>query len=376
MASDQASTVAPRVHLVRATHDYETPGKGFLSLNADDLLYVIEADPSGWWLGANAKGQKGVFPSTYTVPAVFPLPGEYILTEVRVLRCAELFHVNMTSGSPTWSTGPTPTEVSEVEIAEPATVDDLYTQLDAQIVKREVARTKLVSSLKELEKVTNSCMERSSAGGALVRNHHRDLTVANRALGQHLRKLLAKAIEEHRVPHHSWFCHLSSTEDESSARHAELSATKRAVSLLEGKLSAVSSSVKAKEASYLERKEILSQRIRARDDSIMQILSNWARRADAALREYRDAQARNASCLDAATIEAEALSTLAQNKRNAYDQVETLLVKQRARARAIKSVLLQKKELDELEVRLQELNKALLSLRNARRQKSGIEHHA
>jgi hypothetical protein len=56
---------------VRALHSYSSEKAHSLSFQKGDVLRVLLKLESGWWDGVNAQGQRGWFPSNYTIPIPF-----------------------------------------------------------------------------------------------------------------------------------------------------------------------------------------------------------------------------------------------------------------------------------------------------------------
>ena len=47
------------IEIVRSLHDYQPTEPGCLSLKQGDLVYVIQKDSTGWWLGV-VGSEKGI----------------------------------------------------------------------------------------------------------------------------------------------------------------------------------------------------------------------------------------------------------------------------------------------------------------------------
>ncbi|CBZ24589.1 conserved hypothetical protein [Leishmania mexicana MHOM/GT/2001/U1103] len=141
--------VQPEQHIVYAIHEYAIPGSGFLPLKAGDVLHVDEADASGWWLGTNLRGQKGVFPSTYTLPYVFPPPAEDILRDMRLILLGHRFGVDVASGAPLPLLERFEGHVRDDDTPPPP-LACLRTNMDERLLGREAARARVMELLSQL----------------------------------------------------------------------------------------------------------------------------------------------------------------------------------------------------------------------------------
>uniref|UniRef100_A0A8B9HR07 Osteoclast-stimulating factor 1 n=1 Tax=Astyanax mexicanus TaxID=7994 RepID=A0A8B9HR07_ASTMX len=54
----------PRVPQCRALYAYDAQDTDELSFNADDIIDIVNEDPSGWWVG-RLRGREGMFPGNY-----------------------------------------------------------------------------------------------------------------------------------------------------------------------------------------------------------------------------------------------------------------------------------------------------------------------
>ena len=53
---------------VVASYDYEAQGDQELTLQAGDLIDVLEQEDDTWWRGRGPKGDEGMFPVDFTEP--------------------------------------------------------------------------------------------------------------------------------------------------------------------------------------------------------------------------------------------------------------------------------------------------------------------
>jgi kinesin family protein C2/C3 len=74
--------------VVEVFHPYRAQEKHQLTIAAGEKLTVIEKDPSGWWVGRNAKNVVGVFPSTYTRKVTPQAPPAEFTRELAAARIA------------------------------------------------------------------------------------------------------------------------------------------------------------------------------------------------------------------------------------------------------------------------------------------------
>ena len=56
----------PNYPKCRVLYSYSASDTDELSINVDDIVYILKAeDPNGWWTGMLSNGKTGLFPSNY-----------------------------------------------------------------------------------------------------------------------------------------------------------------------------------------------------------------------------------------------------------------------------------------------------------------------
>lgn len=408
LSTDPTKGVAVCDHLVLAIADYEIPGKGFLPLHRQDVIYIIEADASGWWLGVNVDGKKGVLPSTYTVPYVFPVPRSQITEELGLMRLAEDYGVDFASGVPVAPVrGPLPASVdcAPGEYLSLSSMDDLYGLVNGVVVSREALRGDLTASLKRLQGVsrvlphccavdsvaqsppTGRPTEANSGSAQQLRDGERELEALRRLFVSQLEAL--SATKEERlslakpqsfsstvVPPHAWYQRAGElvnrgVVDQGSVTvdfggTGELRDVKRAVQIGERILTELSSNVRESEARYREGKALVQDRIKRRDADVARMLAWWANSAEEARAEHYTAKAQK---LREAEVEQQRVTELRyelERKRHDFLRLAEELDEVRAAATSVKRTLRRRGELSELS----ELS-ASLSKRISERRKGG-----
>ena len=74
--------------VVEIFHSFRAQERHQLNLTAGEKLTVIDKDPSGWWIGRNAKGVVGIFPSTYSRAVTNSAPTAEVTRELIAARVA------------------------------------------------------------------------------------------------------------------------------------------------------------------------------------------------------------------------------------------------------------------------------------------------
>lgn len=128
--------------VVEVFHPYRAQEKHQLTIAVGEKLNVVEKDPSGWWVGRNAKGVMGVFPSTYTRKATTTAPSAEVAREVISARLlSELGIIDDTSAqSFNLSNGLVPMDLD---------YDEVYAMTDREL-ERDIRR--LVAQLEQTKK--------------------------------------------------------------------------------------------------------------------------------------------------------------------------------------------------------------------------------
>jgi kinesin family protein C2/C3 len=94
--------------VVEIFHSFRAQERHQLTLTAGEKLTVIDKDPSGWWIGRNAKGVVGIFPSTYARAVSNSAPSAEVTRELIAARVATelgLYGQGAGGGSPSTKQG-------------------------------------------------------------------------------------------------------------------------------------------------------------------------------------------------------------------------------------------------------------------------------
>ena len=373
--------VQPAEHVVYAIHDYEIPGKGFLPLRAGDVIYVIDADTSGWWLGINLRRQKGVFPSTYTLPYVFPLPAADLVHDTRLIMLAREFGVDVASGAPTplheLPTTPTPHAPTP---AMPST-DFLREELQRLLLERESARKTVLRHLEELlsaqerwHALQQQQQQQQQQAEATRRSHEQQSKVQNckvqkamhelRSVVDTIDKQKHKLLLRGRAPSNSWydlFADVVATvaagaaaleQDAVSPREcfwrAALTDVKSVVGQQEEQLAALSSDCEAKEAAFTAAAAALQSRIEWRDSNVAAMLVYWADAAATAKSTYISCKTEREAAVVAHQQEAAQLRYRLEEGRERFAETKEKYRKCRREAQKITELLKQQDALQAL----------------------------
>ncbi|KPA77132.1 hypothetical protein ABB37_07441 [Leptomonas pyrrhocoris] len=289
--------VQPAEHVVYAIHDYEIPGKGFLPLKAGDVIYVVDADASGWWLGINLRRQRGVFPSTYTLPYVFPAPPADLLRDVQLLLLAREFQVDLVSGAPVALRELKATPHSPSHVL--ASADFLRDELQRLLLEREAARKTVMDRLTQLlgsqerrrvqqrqaVEAQRAYEQQCDSNDEKMREARGELQDVIGSIGERREVLLLKG----KVPPAAWYHALADVVDaalpDSNADavppreavwRAALKDVKAVVRQQEKLLAALSSRCAEAEAAFTEAAAALQTRVEWRDTNVAAMLAYWA----------------------------------------------------------------------------------------------------
>lgn len=383
--------VQPAEQVVYAIHDYEIPGKGFLPLRAGDVIYVIDADASGWWLGINLRRQKGVFPSTYTLPYVFPLPAADLVHDTRLIMLAREFGVDVASGAPTplheLPTTPTPHAPTP---AMPST-DFLREELQRLLLERESARKTVLRHLEELlsaqERWHALLLQQQQQAEATRRSHEQQSKMQNckvqkamhelRSVVDTIDKQKHKLLLRGRAPPNSWYDSFADVvatvaagaaaleQGEVSPREcfwrAALTDVKSVVGQQEEQLTALSSDCEAKEAAFTAAAAALQSRIEWRDSNVAAMLAYWADAAATAKSTYISCKTEREAAVVAHQQEAAQLRCRLEEGRERFAKTKEKYRKCRREAQEITELLKQQDALQALSREIAQVGDQIIS---------------
>jgi hypothetical protein len=382
-----SAMVQPVEHIVYAIHDYEIPGKGFLALKAGDVIYVVEADASGWWLGVNLRRQKGVFPSTYTLPYVFPLPPTDLRRDARLLLLAREYHVDLTSGSP----APLSTLEASPSFAVPPPSPPLSSailreELQRLLLDRETARRTVMECFTQLldtrEKQLALLQRASEAKKA--REQKRDVRLQKvkhvreevQNVLERLERRKERLLKEGKAPPAAWY-HMFAEVAASSALvdarsntattregvwRSALRELKTLVRQQEEQLAALSSSCATKETEFTEAAGALQKRIEWRDSHVKAMLTYWADAATHTKSKYISCKAERDSAAAAQQQEAAQLRRRLEEGRERFTETRESYRKLKREAQKISALLAQREVLDALSSEIAEVDREIAAL--------------
>lgn len=390
--------VQPAEHVVYAIHDYEIPGKGFLPLKAGDVLFVVDADASGWWLGVNLRRQKGVFPSTYTLPYVFPLPPSDLLRDTARLLLAQDFNIDLTSGAPAplhpLPATPPPCAPAKATLHAEA----LRAELQDHLLTRETARKAVMAALEELldararqQALEQSAAEARKAAEAArarrqVRQQRRcaELRDYVAALEMQKKEGLAKGV----VPSMAWYASFAHLTECAMGDAAGVSVTnpcdavgvdgterasrevvwrsalrdvKGVVQQQETQLAALSASCAAKEESFTMAAAALQERIEWRDAHVAAMLTYWADAAARAKSTYISCKTEREAATVAHQQEAAQLRRRLEEGRERFTAAKEAYRNLKREAHAISDLLKRQGELDALSKEIAQVDSQIAS---------------
>lgn len=380
-------------HTVIAVADYELPGKGFLRLCANDLIHIVEADASGWWLGVNTAGHKGVLPSTYTLLYHFPVPQKDLAQELELMRLSQSYGLDLCSGVPVAAVdGLSAATLHTGGLAEsstPRSTDELYKAIDAAILDRESRRKTVGHALKR--QLAHSSTSKSDASTTAPSCTNSIDVLAARAISarNELTCSLRAAVAEKdgrisgapdmggaaadsfpQLPSRGWYaqCRLETalcrTPDAEGffSEAAELRDAKAAVQCSEAALTRLSGTIKAEEAQYREAKVSLAARITSRDAAVTELLGWWTAKAESARASYLSVKAQRLRDAEVHQQQIEAMRHTLAVKRHRFTRLSEELEDSRAAAREVKDQLQHRETLEHLEEQVQQMTTRISKL--------------
>ncbi|EPY21493.1 hypothetical protein STCU_07951 [Strigomonas culicis] len=280
--------------VVQVIHDYELPGKGFLPIKRNELLSVIERDPTGWWLGCNVRGRKGVFPSTYCIPYMIKAPLEDTEKEYNLLRKAE--HLNLNLLCPTIS----PINVERERICLPqasqwSSENAIANHLVELLHKKETLKSSITSTTTELsvfedggrtEEVTIA-----STPAVVAPSHGADQNSLSSEMESLYRTIIntkTEYVKAFQIPQLSWYKHLAdfTLESHMDPLVVQLEDVRSALKLKEASIAKTLKQLTDEEHSYVTKRDQVSARINQRDALVIALLEDWASSAQAAKTKY------------------------------------------------------------------------------------------
>ncbi|KAK7198909.1 SH3 domain/Variant SH3 domain containing protein [Novymonas esmeraldas] len=362
-------------HLVYAIHEYALPGSGFLQLRAADVLHVDDADESGWWLGTNLRGQKGVFPSTYTLPYVFPEPPDDLVRDAQLILLGLQHGVDVTSGAPL----PLRSIAADAcdDGAPMLSMTHLCRQMEEHLVQREAARTLVLERLTELVDLSSRARDARAAEARAVAAQRREAEVCRAAVEakrMELRRALESIAERkasllamETVPPCEWyeqFNELSAAAASEPLSHTAAWRTtvkevKRVVQQQEERLTRLSATCAEQEAVFAQTAAALQARVEWRDDCVAAMLGHWAAKACDAKAAYTAAKVERDTAEEALQLEAASLLCRLADGREQYVAAKETLRHVKRAAEEIAAALQRKDALDTLSHQIEELDAAL-----------------
>ncbi|CAJ1019084.1 putative SH3 domain/Variant SH3 domain containing protein [Leishmania utingensis] len=370
--------VQPEQHIVYAIHEYAIPGSRFLPLKAGDVMHVEEADESGWWLGTNLRGQKGIFPSTYTLPYVFPPPLEDMMRDMRLILLGRCFGVDVASGVPLPLLQCMDAEVCDAQMPSPPPSFS-YKQVHKRLLDREAARTRVMKVLSQLMEMC-TCVEEERAKIAQgLATQEQQVADRQAAVSEKFAALEASlcaltvrksaCLQDGIVPTSTWYEQFNivsvsgaSSSDSLSYERAwrsTLRDVKEVVRGQEEELTCLSTSCAQQEDAFVRATSSLQERVQSRDGSVARMLAYWADKAQAVKTAYRDAKVMHDATETTLHLEVSQLIHLLEEGRERYIQAKELFRQLRRQAEDISVVLQRKDALDSLSREIAEVDAAI-----------------
>ncbi|KAH9599644.1 SH3 domain [Trypanosoma melophagium] len=364
------------MRLTQATHDYKNKGRYYLPILKGDLILILEEHPSGWWIGENVMGIKGVVPSTFLQEYVINSPSEELFHEFSLMKMAEKFSIDLTHHAPT------PLRVGETfspsEIhCDTRNMVNIENNVEKFLLQRETAREHLKKCLRDLEKENNDSLLKDDTFHdsdvimlkvSISRGQIDTLDAHRREKQEKLRSLKGK-IKEMK-------CHISAKllqlVDEILMErsvhnirtiflldflHEQLQKFHEKVQIAERELSILSKSLQKTDCSCREWKKSLSDRITLRDAKIRAFLKFWSEEAEASKVAYVQDKARCYHQESLRREEEKKLKNLIEERREKYIRAEDELQYWRDKANVITETLKLQSTLEQLTEAIQQASK-------------------
>lgn len=376
-------------HFVYAIHEYELPGKGFLPLQTGDLLYVLDADDSGWWLGLNLRGQKGVFPSTYTLPFTFPAPATELLQEMRLISLARNFGVDLATGVPLrhfkmdgTASGVARSPMPSITGSDSADTNKLYSRLNDLVTSREAARRVVVDVLIELRDLRSAEEEGGAPSKALASDTKEEEEAAKSApataaymdakadLDKVMNRIveeLEEAMRQRRFPSQDWYAayhslclSASADQDLDSLLRRQLKGLTATVSQQEKYLEELNSIYHEEKAAFQHEREALVRRIDDRDELVRTLLIYWSDAAHTAQQDYIEHKTSESAALQALNEEIHSLESQIQERQSHYDTLQSEYTTTRHEAKRLSRALLRTDILDDISGKIEKVDKKII----------------
>ncbi|KAG5483962.1 hypothetical protein CUR178_06960 [Leishmania enriettii] len=381
--------VQPEQHIVYAIHEYAIPGDGFLPLKAGDVVHVDEADESGWWLGTNLRGHKGIFPSTYTLPYLFPPPAEDLVDDMRLILIGHEFGVSVVSGVPKPLV-----PCFEADACTPAASLPprflLCKQIDEHLLHRETVRTKVMEMLSQLMRV-RACQraERDKVAHELAAEQQhltarstvlRETTAALQESVLELSARKSALLQDGAVPDSLWYegfndltveqARDSASPSQEGAWRSTLKEVQQVVKRQEEELTCLSVSCSAQEDVFTRAVTSLQARVEWRDDGVARMLAYWAAKADAVKTAYTVRKFKRDAMEEARQLEAVRLVHCLEEGQEQFLSAKQLYRQLRRHVEEIGLVLQRKESLDLLSRQIAETDGAIAAHQERQRLRS------
>ncbi|KAG5505993.1 hypothetical protein JIQ42_06788 [Leishmania sp. Namibia] len=370
--------VQPEQHIVYAIHEYAIPGDGFLPLKAGDVVHVDEADESGWWLGTNLRGHKGIFPSTYTLPYLFPPPAEDLVEDMRLILIGHQFGMSVVSGAPQPLV-----QCFEAAACTPAASLPprflLCKQMDEHLLHRETVRTKVMEMLSQLMRV-RAC-ERAEQQHLTARlTVLRETTAALQESVLELSARKSALLQDGAVPDSLWYegfnnltveqARDSASPSQEGAWRSTLKEVQQVVKRQEEELTRLSVSCSAQEDVFTRAVTSLQARIEWRDDGVARMLAYWAAKADAVKTAYTVRKVKRDAVEEARQLEAVRLVHCLEEGQEQFLSAKQLYRQLKRHVKEIGIVLQRKESLDLLSRQIAETDGAIAAHQERQRLRS------
>ncbi|KAG5493764.1 hypothetical protein JKF63_01596 [Porcisia hertigi] len=370
--------VQPEQHVVYAIHEYAIPGSGFLPLKAGDIIHVDEEDGSGWWLGTNLRGQQGVFPSTYTLPYVFPPPSEDLVRDMQLILLGKSFGMDVGSGVPLPLE-----ECCEEDVHDdhkyPPPLSLLSKQVDESLLDRETARTQVMRLLSQLMQIRAREREERARDMHQVAARQQEIAARQAALGETRTALEASMrdtaarksvlLQTGIVPTTGWyerFNHLavaaappSKLLSSEEAWRSTLRDAREVVRHQEEELTRLSTICVQEEEVFARTASSLQARVEWRDRGVSRMLAYWEKKAETVKTAYMAERMDRDAADKMLQLEAAHLGRRLEEGRQQFIETKELYRQLRRQAEGIVVRLQRKDTLDSVSRQIAETDRAI-----------------
>lgn len=132
--------------MVEVVHPFHAQEKHQLTITPGEKLTVIDRDPTGWWIGRNASGHVGIFPSTYTKTASTAPPPESVAKDIAAVKLVS--ELGLIGAAARIYYAPAETDNIHLDVDDVYSLDDA--ELNAELKRMALQREELTQRTDEL----------------------------------------------------------------------------------------------------------------------------------------------------------------------------------------------------------------------------------